>query len=162
MFEEAISVHTGSDEKATLDAIVARPHRDLSLVIDEALSAYLHLHAWQLEHIKEGIRQADEGEFAPEAEVREAFTRWRRSGRSSRVRPPFLATDLHTLPRISAGKRLPLRRSLVSSPTGPKSSHDFSQTPSASESFRLMNSEISSHTCRIPAEVARGTSSPAM
>ena len=78
MSEETISVRIGSDKKATLDAIAARTHRDLSHVIDEALDAYLELHAWQVEHIEEGMRQADAGEFASEAEVREAFARWRR------------------------------------------------------------------------------------
>ena len=78
MSEETISVRIGSDKKAALDAIAARTHRDLSLVIDEALNAYLELHAWQLEHIEEGMRQADAGEFASEAEVRAAFARWRR------------------------------------------------------------------------------------
>jgi predicted transcriptional regulator len=78
MSEETISVRIGSDKKAALDAIAARTHRDLSLVIDEALSAYLDLQAWQVEHIEEGMRQADAGEFASEAEVRAAFARWRR------------------------------------------------------------------------------------
>jgi len=35
-------------------------------------------YVWQREHIEEGVRQADAGEFASEAEVREAFARWRR------------------------------------------------------------------------------------
>jgi len=67
-----------SDKEAALDIIAARTHCDLSLVIDEALNAYLELHAWQLAHIEEGMRQADAGEFASEAEVRAAFARWRR------------------------------------------------------------------------------------
>jgi predicted transcriptional regulator len=78
MSEDTISVRIGSDKKAALDAIAARTQRDLSLVIDEALDAYLELHAWQVGHIEEGMRQADVGEFAAEAEVREAFARWRR------------------------------------------------------------------------------------
>ena len=78
MSEDTISVRIGSDKKAALDAIAARTHRDLSLVINEALTTYLELHAWQVRHIEEGMRQADAGEFAAEAEVREAFARWRR------------------------------------------------------------------------------------
>ena len=75
MSEETISVRIGSDKKAALDAIAARTHRDLSLVIDEALNAYLELREWQFDQIEEGMRQADAGEFASEAEVREAFAR---------------------------------------------------------------------------------------
>ena len=78
MSEETISVRVTRDQKAALDAIAAQSERDLSVVVEEALSAYLELHDWQLEHIKEGMRQADAGEFASEAEVRAAFARWRR------------------------------------------------------------------------------------
>lgn len=78
MSKETISVRIERDQKAALDAIAAQSERDLSVVVEEALSAYLELHAWQLEHIKEGMRQADAGEFASEAEIRAAFARWRR------------------------------------------------------------------------------------
>ena len=76
MSEETIRVRIARDKKAALDAIAAQSERDLSVVVEEALSAYLELHAWQLEHIKEGMRQADAGEFASDAEVRQTFARW--------------------------------------------------------------------------------------
>jgi len=78
MSEKTISVRIPSEEKAALDAIAAQTDRDLSVVIEEAVSAYLDLHAWQREHIEEGARQAGAGEFASQAEVRAAFARWRR------------------------------------------------------------------------------------
>jgi RHH-type rel operon transcriptional repressor/antitoxin RelB len=78
MSEEVISVRIPSEKKAALDAIAAEIDRDVSFVIEEAVNAYLELHAWQREHIEEGVRQANAGEFASEAEVREAFARWRR------------------------------------------------------------------------------------
>jgi len=31
--------------------------------------------AWQIEHIREGLRQADAGEFATEAQMRATFSR---------------------------------------------------------------------------------------
>jgi predicted transcriptional regulator len=76
--EETITVRIESDKKAALDAIAVESGRDLGVVVEEALAAYLELHAWQVAHIKEGLRQADAGEFASEAEVAEAFARWRR------------------------------------------------------------------------------------
>jgi predicted transcriptional regulator len=78
MTEETISVRLPSEKKAALDAIAAQTESDVSLVIEEAVSAYLELHAWQRAHIEEGMRQADAGEFASDTEVREALTRWRR------------------------------------------------------------------------------------
>jgi RHH-type transcriptional regulator, rel operon repressor / antitoxin RelB len=78
MSEETISVRVPSEKKAALEAIAAQTDRDVSVVIEGAVNAYLDLHAWQREHIEEGVRQADAGEFASEAEVREAIARWRR------------------------------------------------------------------------------------
>ena len=78
MSEEIISVRIPREKKAALDAIAAQTGRDVSFVIEEALNAYLELHAWQREHIEEGARHADAGEFASEAEVREASARRRR------------------------------------------------------------------------------------
>jgi predicted transcriptional regulator len=34
--------------------------------------------AWQVDHIREGLRQADAGEFAGEAEMKKAFSRRRK------------------------------------------------------------------------------------
>ncbi|GHS89037.1 hypothetical protein FACS1894204_02520 [Synergistales bacterium] len=41
------------------------------------LDAYLDLMDWQLEHIQEGIRQADRGEFASEEETAVTFAKWK-------------------------------------------------------------------------------------
>jgi predicted transcriptional regulator len=76
MAEETISLRLPREKKAALDAIAAQTGRDVSVVIEEAVNAYLDLHAWQ--HIEEGVRQADAGEFASEGEVRAACARSRR------------------------------------------------------------------------------------
>jgi predicted transcriptional regulator len=78
MANEMISVRIASDKKAALAAIAAKSGRDLGVVIEEALAAYLELYAWQVAHIKEGLRQADAGQFTSEAEAADAFARWRR------------------------------------------------------------------------------------
>jgi predicted transcriptional regulator len=56
MAEETIRVRIASDKKAALEAIAAEGGRDLGLLIEEALATYLELHAWQVAHIKEGLR----------------------------------------------------------------------------------------------------------
>ncbi len=78
MSEETISVRIASDMKAALDAIAAQTDRSLGAVMEEALAAYLDLQAWHVAHIEEGFRQARSGEFASDAEVADAFVRWRR------------------------------------------------------------------------------------
>ncbi|MBI2067188.1 MAG: ribbon-helix-helix protein, CopG family [Deltaproteobacteria bacterium] len=60
-------VDTGKIE--SLDAIAEALDRDRTYVINEAISAYLEIYRWQVEHIKEGLKQADRGEFASEQEV---------------------------------------------------------------------------------------------
>ena len=52
--------------------------RDRSYVINEAIEAYLDVQRWQMEHIREGLRQADAGEFATEAEMKTTFSRRRK------------------------------------------------------------------------------------
>jgi predicted transcriptional regulator len=76
--KETISFRIDREKKIALDGIADEIDRDRSYVINEAVDAYLEVRQWQLEHIREGLRQAQAGEFATEEEVRQAFARWRR------------------------------------------------------------------------------------
>ncbi len=78
MTKETISFRIDRAKKTALDGVAAEIDRDRSYVINEAVDAYLDVRRWQLEHIREGLRQAEAGEFATEDEVRQAFARWRR------------------------------------------------------------------------------------
>lgn len=60
-----------------LDAIAHATHRDRDAVLTDAIDAYLEVQRWQADHIAEGLRQADAGEFASDEEVAAAFARWR-------------------------------------------------------------------------------------
>jgi predicted transcriptional regulator len=78
MDKTTVTFRIDSNMKDALDAIAEGMDRDRSYVLNEAVSAYLDIHRWQIDHIKEGLRQADAGEFATEAEVAAAFRRWRK------------------------------------------------------------------------------------
>ena len=78
MNRETISFRLETDKKEKLDAIAASLDRDRSYLLNEAIDAYLEVHQWQIKHIREGIRQADAGEFASEAQVAAAFARRRK------------------------------------------------------------------------------------
>jgi predicted transcriptional regulator len=65
-------------KKDRLDALASIQDMDTSHIINEALNAYLDLADWQIEHIKKGVRQADDGNFASEAEVDATFAKWKR------------------------------------------------------------------------------------
>ena len=78
MNRETISFRLETDKKEKLDAIAASLDRDRSYLLNEAIDAYLEVHQWQIKHIRGGIRQADAGEFASEAQVAAAFARRRK------------------------------------------------------------------------------------
>ncbi len=75
MKQTNISFRTDTENIESLDAIAEALDRDRSYVLNEAISAYLELYHWQLKHIKEGVRQANAGEFASEADVAKALRR---------------------------------------------------------------------------------------
>jgi predicted transcriptional regulator len=78
MERETISFRVQVQKRRALDAIAQAQDRDRTYVLNEAIDAYLDVHQWQIEHIQEGIRQADAGEFASDAEAAAAFSRWRK------------------------------------------------------------------------------------
>lgn len=81
MGRETINFRTEPGKIRSLDTIAAALDRDRTYVINEAISAYLDLYRWGMDHIKEGIRQADAGEFATEDEVEAALKRHKRPSR---------------------------------------------------------------------------------
>jgi predicted transcriptional regulator len=74
MPRETISFRMDSEKREALDAVASALDQDRSYIINEAIEAYLDIHRWQLTHIREGLRQADAGEFATEAEMKAAFS----------------------------------------------------------------------------------------
>jgi RHH-type transcriptional regulator, rel operon repressor / antitoxin RelB len=75
MSRETISFRLESEKREALDAVASALDRDRSYIINEAIEAYLDVQRWQMQHIREGLRQADAGEFATEAEMKTTFSR---------------------------------------------------------------------------------------
>ena len=67
MSRDTVSFRLDSEKREALDAVASALDRDRSYVINEAIETYLDIHRWQADHIREGLRQADAGEFATEA-----------------------------------------------------------------------------------------------
>jgi predicted transcriptional regulator len=78
MGKRTITFRIDAEMKKSLDAVAYGLDRDRSYVLNEAVSNYLEVHAWQTAHIKEGLRQAGAGKFAKDSEVAAAFRRWRK------------------------------------------------------------------------------------
>ena len=77
MTQETITFNLDTDKRKVLDQIASSMERELTDILNDAIDAYLEIYQWQLDHIKEGLRQADAGEFATEEEVAAAFAQWR-------------------------------------------------------------------------------------
>jgi predicted transcriptional regulator len=73
--KKTISFRLEPEKVAALDRLAKAQTRDRTFLLNEAVDAYLEVQRWQIEHIQEGLRQADAGMGADHAEVR---ARWRR------------------------------------------------------------------------------------
>lgn len=69
MPRETVTVRLQPETRQSLDEIAAALDRDRSHVINEALAAYIDVHHWQIEHIKQGLREAESEKFASEKDV---------------------------------------------------------------------------------------------
>ena len=73
-----VTFRMSEDKKLLIDELAAAQDRDRSYIINQALDVYLEVMEWQLAHIKEGLRQAEAGEFAADDEIKAAFDLWKK------------------------------------------------------------------------------------
>lgn len=61
-----------------LDAILRtiEHNRDLTMPTTKALHDFIENKQWQIQEIKDAIKEADAGEFASDKEVRMTFAKW--------------------------------------------------------------------------------------
>ena len=67
----AFTIRLDDEMLAKLDALAADTDRSRNWIAAKAIESYVELNAWQIAKIKEGIAQADRGEFATEEELDE-------------------------------------------------------------------------------------------
>lgn len=65
----AFTIRLDDEMLAKLDALAADTDRSRNWIAVKAIESYVELNAWQINRIKEGIAQADRGEFATEEEL---------------------------------------------------------------------------------------------
>ena len=66
------------DVLAALDSIGKALDRDRSYMINEAMETFIELNSWQVAQIQAGLKEADEGQFAPQSEIDEMLGRKRK------------------------------------------------------------------------------------
>ncbi len=73
----AFSVRTDPEKIKKLDELAEQQDRSRNYLVNQAIDQFLALHAWQEERIKEGIRAADEGQFASDEEMARIFSKYK-------------------------------------------------------------------------------------
>jgi predicted transcriptional regulator len=73
----AFTIRLDDQMLAKLDALAADTDRSRSWLAAKAIEDYLELNAWQIARIKDGIAEADRGEFASDEEVEAVFSKYR-------------------------------------------------------------------------------------
>lgn len=59
-----------------IDELAKATTRSKSFLTIDALTQYMEREAWQVRDIREGIREADAGEFATDAQVQAVFAKY--------------------------------------------------------------------------------------
>lgn len=73
----AFTIRLDDEMLAKLDALAADTDRSRSWIAAKAIESYVELNAWQIARIKDGIAEADRGEFATSDEVEAVFAKYR-------------------------------------------------------------------------------------
>ena len=77
MAKQTMTIRIEPDVRSSLDAIAEAADRDRTWVVNQALTAYIETQRWQIEHIRQGLREADAGKFASARAVNRALDRLR-------------------------------------------------------------------------------------
>lgn len=78
MTKQTLTVRVDAETRKALDHISVTLDRDRSYVVNQALAAYVSTYQWQVEHIRQGLREAEAGKFVPKAKVDKVIRRLRR------------------------------------------------------------------------------------
>ena len=62
--------------KSRLDKLSAATRRSKSFLAAEAVREFIEINEWQIEEIKDAVREADANDFASDQEVQTAFNKW--------------------------------------------------------------------------------------
>ena len=71
-----VTARLDADTQVQLERLAVATDRSRSWLVAEAVRQYVADQAWQIAAVEEGIREADAGNFASDAEVKSAFAQW--------------------------------------------------------------------------------------
>ena len=76
MGTDAFTVRSDSKKVKQLDRLARQMDRSRNYLVNQAIGQLLEIHAWQVERTKEGVKAADEGRFASDAEMDRIFNKY--------------------------------------------------------------------------------------
>ena len=62
--------------KQQLDQLAKATNRSKSFLAVEALRDFVEINQWQIQEITDALKEADDGDFASEAEVNKVVSKW--------------------------------------------------------------------------------------
>ena len=71
-----MTIRLESDLKQRLDQLAEVTHRSKSFLATEALRDFIELNEWQVQEIKDAVKEADKGDFASDSKVKKTFSKW--------------------------------------------------------------------------------------
>lgn len=69
MESSVLTLRLNSDTKDKLDKLANATQRSKSFLAAEAINRYLEIEAWQIAEIEQAMIEADQGDFASDAQV---------------------------------------------------------------------------------------------
>ena len=76
MGTDAFTVRSDSKKVKQLDRLASQMDRSRNYLVNQAIDQLLEVHNWQIERTEEGIKAADEGRFASDAEMERIFNKY--------------------------------------------------------------------------------------
>ena len=76
MNSSTISTRIDPETAKKLEELAKVTKRTKSFLASEAINQYVEEQSWQIEAITKGLKEADEGKFASEKEVKKFFAKW--------------------------------------------------------------------------------------
>lgn len=72
-----MTVRVDDDVKFRLESLAEATQRSRSYLAAQAIQDYVEHNEWQIAEIKQGLAEADAGDFATDSEVKVVFDQWR-------------------------------------------------------------------------------------
>jgi RHH-type transcriptional regulator, rel operon repressor / antitoxin RelB len=76
-----MSLRLDDDVKERLEKLADATQRSKSFLAAEAIRAYVETNEWQIGEIRKGVKEANAGDFASEADVRAVAKKWKVNAR---------------------------------------------------------------------------------